>query len=435
MADNVVVLRRAPFSDNPQVGVRGLRSQQRILDAALRVFGEDGYHQCGVSRITEVAGCSRASFYQYFSSKEDVFRRLAGDVASQLMASTDALPDITPDDAGWKALRAWIERHAEIYGDYEPVFQAFQAAAESDEAVASGATRIAGHEVRTIRAKLGKGGTLPARHRDGVLDLSLTVITRTHRISHVLGAGLKGGVPAARVYNSLADILHRTLFRLQEGVNVRKPPSRGLGRVRSRAELLDSLQHGGAPADLSPTGRRTLEGLLASAHEVLLTKGYHGTRVDDITAAAGVSHGAFYRYFENKEHLVRALAVRAISRLNAAFEDVPDLTGQSRQQSSTALRRWLRRYASTYAAEAAMIRVWVDAASDDPLQSLESAASLDWGRNRLMRFLERRGFGDVDTDALVFVALLDALGANRRTPEAIDAAALLVERGLLGLSD
>src|SRR6266545_5679096 len=76
--DDMLVLRRAPFSDNPQVGARGLRSQQRILDAALQVFGEVGYHQCGVIRITEVAGCSRASFYQYFSSKEDVFRRLAG---------------------------------------------------------------------------------------------------------------------------------------------------------------------------------------------------------------------------------------------------------------------------------------------------------------------------------------------------------------------
>src|SRR5262245_8236361 len=99
MSDNVVVLRRAPFSTNPQVGARGQRSQQRILDAALQVFGEVGYHQCGVSGITEVAGCSRASFYQYFSSKEDVFRRLAGDVATQLMASTDQLPTITADEA------------------------------------------------------------------------------------------------------------------------------------------------------------------------------------------------------------------------------------------------------------------------------------------------------------------------------------------------
>src|SRR5215467_14588 len=85
----VAVVRRAPFSDNPLVGARGQRTQQRILDAALRVFGERGYHQCSIDNITKFAGCSRVSFYQYFSSKEDVFRHLGTQVARQLNASTD----------------------------------------------------------------------------------------------------------------------------------------------------------------------------------------------------------------------------------------------------------------------------------------------------------------------------------------------------------
>src|SRR5438067_5627729 len=100
------VVRRAPFSDNPQVGARGQRTQQRILDAALRVFGEVGYHQCSIDAITKVAGCSRVSFYQYFSSKEDVFRHLAVQVARQLKASSDRLEAVTPDLAGWDAMRA-----------------------------------------------------------------------------------------------------------------------------------------------------------------------------------------------------------------------------------------------------------------------------------------------------------------------------------------
>src|SRR4051794_10958669 len=69
-AEPRAAIRRAPFSDNPTVGVRGQRTQQRILDAALRVFGDDGYHQCSIDRIAKRAGCSRVSFYQYFSGKE-----------------------------------------------------------------------------------------------------------------------------------------------------------------------------------------------------------------------------------------------------------------------------------------------------------------------------------------------------------------------------
>ena len=79
------VTRRGPFATNPSVGTRGHQAQLRILDAALELFGEVGYHECAVQRITERSGCSRASFYQYFSSKEDLFRHLAGRVARELL--------------------------------------------------------------------------------------------------------------------------------------------------------------------------------------------------------------------------------------------------------------------------------------------------------------------------------------------------------------
>src|SRR6266487_5666237 len=100
----VAVVRRAPFSDNPRVGARGQRTQQRILDAALRAFGDQGYHACSIDRITKLARCSRVSFYQYFASKEDVFRQLAGQVARQVSASTEALDPVGPDPAGWAGL-------------------------------------------------------------------------------------------------------------------------------------------------------------------------------------------------------------------------------------------------------------------------------------------------------------------------------------------
>jgi AcrR family transcriptional regulator len=96
----VAVVRRAPFSDNPRVGARGQRAQQRILDAALVAFGEQGYHDCSIDRITKLARCSRVSFYQYFANKEDVFRQLAGQVARQVSASTEALDPLTSDASG-----------------------------------------------------------------------------------------------------------------------------------------------------------------------------------------------------------------------------------------------------------------------------------------------------------------------------------------------
>jgi AcrR family transcriptional regulator len=148
-----------------------------------------------------------------------------------------------------------------------------------------------------------------------------------------------------------------------------------------------------------------------------------------------VSHGAFYRYFDNKDHLIRLLAVRAIRTVSVAMADIPDIAGSpctSGKTTSATLRQWLRRYQATQASEAAMIRVWLDATADDPSLQPESAAALDWGRRRLARFLDPRRFGDVDTEALVMVALLDAFGARTVGPPTIPATAHIIERGFLG---
>jgi hypothetical protein len=78
-----------------------------------------------------------------------------------------------------------------------------------------------------------------------------------------------------------------------------------------------------------------------------------------------------------------------------------------------------------------MLRVWVDAAHQDPALRAESAPLLDWGRRRMARQLQPREFGDVEMEAVVMVALFGVFGARPRSTAGIDAAALIIERGLL----
>jgi len=98
-----------------------------------------------------------------------------------------------------------------------------------------------------------------------------------------------------------------------------------------------------------------------------------------------------------------------------------------------ALRRWLRRYVETQTHEAAMLRVWVDAALQDATLRAASAPALDWGRRAMVSILERRGFGDADSEGVVLLALLAAFGAKARDADEIAAAAHVIEHGLLGL--
>jgi hypothetical protein len=121
-------------------------------------------------------------------------------------------------------------------------------------------------------------------------------------------------------------------------------------------------------------------------------------------------------------------AIRTVSTSVATFPDI-EHDGAAR---TAAIRRWLRQYNATLSSQAAMIRVWADAELADASFRSDSAAAIDWGRRRMATFLRPRGFGDVDSEAVVMVALLGAFGAADRPAASIDAAAHIIERGLLG---
>ena len=428
----VAVVRRAPFSDNPEVGARGRRTQQRILDAALRAFAETGYHGASIDRITTLARCSRVSFYQYFASKEDVFRLLAGQVARQVSASTEALDPLTADLRGWAALRSWVARYAEIHARYEPIFHAL----ETDDALAALARRTGEETIARIHARLGPVGTvnaaaLPPRQVGPVITLLLECLNHTLDVSGILRAGAPGAYPCDRVEIALTDVLHRTFFGMEPGVNVHPPGGPPPPALAPSPGMLALLGRNGASSS-EGGGNRALDALLASAGAVFADRGFHNTRVDDLVAAAGVSHGAFYRYFKNKDELARILTVRAVQTVGEAVLEIPEVSTLEGPSGRSRLRRWLRRYHAAHATEAAMLRVWVDAAVQDRAIRAESAPPLDWGRRRLSRYLQPRGFGDADLEAVVMVALLGVFGARTRPPAEFDAAAHIIERGLLG---
>jgi AcrR family transcriptional regulator len=423
--DSEPVLRRAPFSDNPTVGARGQRTRQRILDAALQLFGDEGFHQCSIGRISERASCSRVSFYQYFSGKHDVFSSLAGQVARQISASTEAIDPLTPEADGWDGLRAWVGRYADIHERYGPIFQALPAALEDDDGLTTAVVRLRDESVARIRSKLSTSD-LPSRQLDPLISLLLTCLARTLDDAATLRAVAPEDYTRERVEVALTDVLHRALFG-RRPVNVHPGPRSHPARIAFGPEIREMLEKEEAIRS-GTDGRTALHALVENGRDVFVQRGYHATRVDDLAAAAGVSHGVFYRYFENKDQLAIVLTVQAMRAVAGAFVEIPDLT----TQNGTELRRWLRRYNSAQSGEAAMIRVWVDAALEDARLRSLSASTLDWGRRRMVHVLGDRGFGDVDVDAVVMVALLGAFGAQPRGAAGVDAAAHIVERGLLG---
>jgi AcrR family transcriptional regulator len=416
------IARRPPFSANPHVGQRGQRTQQRILDAALREFAEQGYHGASVDGVAKRAGCSRVAFYQYFADKQDVFAQLSEQVSRQVTAAIEALDLVTPDQAGWQTLRSWIERQADIFERYSGLYHTYEAAAATVPDVAAGGATAMAATVTQLRAKVTQS-TLPGRTLEPALAFLFATTVRSFYLVEILRRAAPEPYPVDRVLDALADVVHRSVFGRDDAINVRGPGDQ-LSRFEPGAARLGSQSPG-------PVEGSTAAALRDAARAAFSTNGFSATRVDDIARGAGLSHGAFYRHFSNKADVARSLVVEAVGPLADAVASAPD-TGRNGAPGRAELRRWLRRCHAIQQQEAAMIRVWVDAALHEPDLAGEAAASLGWARQRLASFLQPRDFGDVDADAIISIALLDVLGGHPRAAPEFDAAAVIVERGFLG---
>lgn len=63
-----------------------LRHRREILDAALELFSERGYHNVSVRDIAQKAEFSIGTIYKFFESKDDLYRALMLDAAERLNA-------------------------------------------------------------------------------------------------------------------------------------------------------------------------------------------------------------------------------------------------------------------------------------------------------------------------------------------------------------
>ena len=78
---------------------RQVRTRERLLREARRVFERLGYHATRVDDIVAAAGLAHGTFYRYFGSKEEVFRTVAAAAIQEIRAGqpTDAPTHYSPD--------------------------------------------------------------------------------------------------------------------------------------------------------------------------------------------------------------------------------------------------------------------------------------------------------------------------------------------------
>jgi AcrR family transcriptional regulator len=161
----------------------------------------------------------------------------------------------------------------------------------------------------------------------------------------------------------------------------------------------------------SRKGERTRARLLEAAKHVFEERGFLEARISDIAERAGLSHGAFYHYFDSKEQVFREVAKAVDDRLSEPMESVilaPGSHAAPRERIFTAIHRHLERYQE----EARIMRVIEEVARyDEEVFGVRAAAG---ARHRdeiagSIRRMQRRRIVDAKLDADIAAAALGSM--------------------------
>jgi len=93
------------------------RREQRILRAAARLFGSQGYAESAMEDVASKAGLAVGTLYNYFRSKSELLLAILRRETEDLLAAGQGVLDDPPDDPA-DAIAALIETYLSVFDDH-----------------------------------------------------------------------------------------------------------------------------------------------------------------------------------------------------------------------------------------------------------------------------------------------------------------------------
>lgn len=91
------------------------KQQQRkeMLEAAMRLFAEKGYHNASMQEIAEHAEFAVGTLYKFFKNKEDMYKALVSEQADRFHVALTAALEVSEDEI--EQLRNYIKVKGEVF--------------------------------------------------------------------------------------------------------------------------------------------------------------------------------------------------------------------------------------------------------------------------------------------------------------------------------
>ncbi|TPG36608.1 TetR/AcrR family transcriptional regulator [Mycolicibacterium hodleri] len=424
MASTPDKTRRPGYAPAANVGVgrRGLHTRDRILTCAADVFLVNGFHGTSLDTIAKAASASRATVYQYFAGKEEIFRELSVSAERDVLDHADRLGDLSPTHDGIEALHGWLAQWADLYDSHAAVFAEYPGIGTELSVIEVGTVAETFAEAVTIRVR---GAAVEGLDPD---DAAAALMRIPHMV-HLYRYRAMFSLPARDVVtSSLTVALQLMLFpdTPDDVLSAVLPPNRP--------------EPAGPLPEADPRPAATATGLAPIALDVLSVSsalfaecGYYAVGMEQIAAAAAVSRATLYRYFSTKVEILAELTRKAVDEIEVQSAVLPGLEADS-------LARWMLGYVRFHRDYGGVIRAWLDGTVAEQLSDAEVGHGIGAVHRAVLALLDTVDLPariDVRVASTVFLAVLGRMteataAAESGTDErAADLMATLLRRSIL----
>jgi AcrR family transcriptional regulator len=404
---------------NAGVGRRGLHTRERILGCAAEVFLANGFHATSLDAIARAAHASRATVYQYFAGKEEIFGELSALAERDVLAHGEHLSGLGPTVDGIDALHRWLAEWADIYDVHAAVFAEFPGIGTPTGLAVIDASTSANQFHQLVTDRLRRTGL-----RDLDSDDAAAALGRIPHMVHLYRYRSMFPLPAhATVTWSLTVALQLMLFpETPADVLQEVAPRVTNACVRTPLRVLDSAP--AATAIIAASGSPIPQDVLSVSSALFAERGYYAVGMEEIAAAADVSRATLYRHFSTKDKILAELTRRAVVEIEEHAAALPTMAADS-------LTEWMLGYVRFHRTYNGVIRAWFDGTVAEQL----SGADVDHGIGAihqavaaLLSTVDLPAGIDADVAGAVFMAVLGRMSEPTAAcaPDSEERAALLM---------
>jgi AcrR family transcriptional regulator len=427
-------LRRSGYApSNNSLGRRGRHTRARVVECAAKLFVANGFHGTSIDAIAKAVGGSRATIYQYFEGKEEIFVELARHCEPAVLEHGRQLGRLGPDVEGIHNLHQWLQEWARLYDQHAMVFLEFPGIGTIEGLPQTDAGAVSDRYALLVTRRLREAGV------SGIdpFDATAALLRISHMVNLYRYRGMFGLRPETTTSASLAIAMQLLLFpeTPAEVIATVAPPAVEPPDAAVQDLALISPSEKPDETDVSPIR----EDILAASSALFAERGYYSVGMEDIAAAANVSRATLYRHFSTKVKILAELTGWAMVEGRHLAAELHQLA--ERDFDFEELHAWLSRYVRFHRSYGGVIRAWYDGTLAKQLADAVSQAIAPFQRaaTALLNRTDIPPGMDPSVAAAIFLAVLGRMSeltvSQHRVESDYDTAGLMMlvlQRSLFG---